>query len=117
MRYLVLLAGEEPTEDHDPASEAWEEDMRMHEEFAADLEARGIASDGAALELSPSATTLRPAGDGVVVTDGPFLEAREQIGGLYLLERDDLGLDEVLGLVGRFAHYGAVEVRPCLDLG
>lgn len=117
MRYLVLLAGEEPTEDHDPTSEAWEEDMRLHGAFASDLEARAITSDGAALGLSPTATTLRPSGDDVVVTDGPFLEAREHIGGLYLLERDDLQLDEVVELVSRFAGYGAVEVRPCLDLG
>ena len=118
MRYLVLLAGEEPAEDHDRTGEEWAEDMRLHDAFSEDLAARGITvRGGEALELSRSATTLRPGGDDVVVTDGPFLEAREQIGGFYVLERDDLALDEVLTLVSRFARYGAVEVRPCLDLG
>ncbi|BCB81608.1 YciI family protein [Phytohabitans flavus] len=75
---------------------------------------------GHELELAPMATTLRTDGaDGVTTTDGPFLEAKEAVGGYYLVEAADL--DEVLALAARLpevhvAHSG-VEIRPIIDHG
>lgn len=75
---------------------------------------------GEELELAPMATTLRtdPA-DGLVTTDGPFLETKEALGGFYLLEADDL--DEVIELASQLpevhAGHSGVEIRPVVDHG
>jgi hypothetical protein len=84
-----------------------------HQEFQAAAGTR--ITGGGALELAPMATTLRSDGaDGVITTDGPFLETKEAVGGYYLLEAADL--DEVLKLAALLpevhARHSAVEIRP-----
>lgn len=76
--------------------------------------------DTAELEPVSVATTLRSDATGrPTVTDGPFLETKEAVGGYYLIEAKDL--DEVLGLVSRLAEVSAghsgVEIRPVADRG
>jgi hypothetical protein len=75
---------------------------------------------GEELELAPMATSLRSDGaGGVTVTDGPFLETKEAVGGFYLLEAADL--DEAIGLASRLpevhAGHSGVEIRPVVDHG
>jgi hypothetical protein len=68
----------------------------------------------AADRLKPvsSASTVRVRNGKVLITDGPFAETREQLGGYYLVEAKNL--DEALAIAGRIpgARYGSVEVRP-----
>ncbi len=69
---------------------------------------------GAGLKGSATATTVRTAGDQKTIHDGPFAEAREQLGGFYIIEAADL--DEAISL-GRqipILRDGAVEIRPLL---
>jgi hypothetical protein len=74
---------------------------------------------GAGLHQTSTATTVRVKGGrggDVVTTDGPFAEAREVLAGFYLLEAADL--DEAVGIAAQIpgAWYGAVELRPVLEM-
>ena len=78
----------------------------------AELQAAGKWVFGGGLEAADVATTVRPDGGNVVLTDGPFAEAKEHIGGFWIIESDDL--DEALAWAKKaaVACRGAVEVRP-----
>lgn len=69
-----------------------------------------------ALELVDSATTIRVGSGKASITDGPFAETREQLGGYILIEARDL--NEAIRLASRIppARLGCVEVRPVKDL-
>jgi hypothetical protein len=67
---------------------------------------------GDALQPTSTATTVRIREGKALVTDGPFAETKEQLGGYYLVEAKDV--DEALKIAGRIpsARYGSIEVRP-----
>ena len=115
MRYLLLIYGEEPTEQ--PPQEQM--DAVMAEWYAYDkaLREAGAHLAGDALQGTHTATTVRVKGDERVVTDGPFAETREVLGGYYLIDVPDLdsALDWAAKCPG--AKYGSIEVRPVLELG
>lgn len=117
MKYFVLLAGygEMPSWDELTAEEQ-EAGMQQHVAFAEACEARpGVEMlGGEALGDSSTATTLRTRGGEMTVTDGPFAEAAEQIGGYYLVEAPDL--DTVTDLCRVLPAYD-IEIRPVLDIG
>ena len=64
-----------------------------------------------------TATSVRVREGKSVVTDGPFAETREQLGGYYLIEARDL--DEAIGIAGRIppARFGTIEIRPVMEIG
>lgn len=111
-RYLILLPGDEDAwAAMSPSERAG--GYAAHERFGADLTAGGHRIIAAAeLTHSRETTLLRPAADGsVVVTDGPFAEAVEQITGFYLIDSDDpAGLVEVCR--GLAAAGETIEIRP-----
>lgn len=91
------------------------EQGQMHQEYMAftqDLTKRGKNKGGNALEQSSAATTVRVRNGKTAVTDGPFAETKEQLGGYYLVDAKDL--DEAISIAARIpgAKYGAIEVRP-----
>lgn len=91
------------------AADADPEELRMHDRHAAELERSGCLAAAFALEPSETATSLR---DGVV-TDGPFVDAKEVIAGFYVIEAPDL--DAALRIAGGnpvTRQGGGVEVRP-----
>ena len=71
---------------------------------------------GDALQSVSTATTVRVRDGKQVVTDGPFAETREQLGGYYLVEAKDL--DEAVAIAARIpgAAYGSIEVRPVMKM-
>ena len=83
-------------------------------DFAARLEDTGEFVDGQA--LSPDGMWVRSDGEGrPPVTDGPFAETKEQLGGYYLVEAEDL--DAAIAIARRVPmEFGGVEVRPILEL-
>ncbi|MEL6892329.1 MAG: YciI family protein, partial [Actinomycetota bacterium] len=93
-----------------------EADMAKHGGFAeACAERDGVELlGGEALGDASTATTLRTSNGELTVTDGPFAEAAEQIGGYYVVEAADL--DTVIDLCRILPPYD-IEVRPVLDLG
>ena len=85
------------------------EEMRV---WHAELERAGVFRTMLRLAPVEAATSLRREGDGVLLTDGPFAETKEILGGLAVLECADL--DEALAWAKRcpLARIGTVEVRP-----
>lgn len=84
--------------------------LREHERFVQFLRERGTAFSGEALQPQSTATTLRPNGDDMLVTDGPYVELKENLGGFYVIEARDL--DEALEIAKRCPTGTATEVRP-----
>jgi hypothetical protein len=87
--------------------------MEAHNRFAEQVvEQGGKIVEGRALQPTATATTIR----GDVVTDGPFVETKEAVGGYYLIEARDL--DHALGIARLCpARFGGVEVRPIMVFG
>ncbi len=111
MQYLLLITGDFSQ----PASQA-QIDQIMGEYWAFDkaVADAGVKVGGEALQGLETATTVRVRDDERVVTDGPFAETREVIGGFYLLDVPDL--DAALDWAARCpgAKYGSIEVRPIM---
>jgi hypothetical protein len=76
--------------------------------------AAGVLVDSGPLQDPSSATTLRVRDGEVVLTDGPYAEIREQLGGYYVLDCEDL--DAALEWVAQIpaARYGCIEIRPLM---
>jgi hypothetical protein len=89
-----------------------EKTMQRHGEIVDDLKKAGGYHGCAALMPPESATCIRLSGGKMTMTDGPYAETKEHIGGYYLLEARDL--DEAIGYARRLplSDPGAVEVRP-----
>lgn len=107
--YLILIY--ESEEAYASASpEDYQNVMVAHNRFAEQVaELGGTLVGGNALQPTTTATTIR----GDIVTDGPFVETKEALGGYYLVEAADL--DQALA-IGKLcpAAYGGVEVRPIM---
>ncbi len=111
MKYMLLMYGAESEtpkytpEEFQTAAQVWNA-LRKEAEAAGVL----VASNG----LSPvaTATTVRVRDGKTLITDGPFAETHEQLGGFFLLDCKDL--DEALSWAAKIpsAQYGSIEVRP-----
>ncbi len=115
MKYLVLMYGEESRWERATGQER-ETVMRAHNAFDAAVRERARMLGGEALAEAASSSTLRPAaaGGSRQVTDGPYAEAVEQLGGFYLVEAPDL--DEMIALCQRLPDYYTIEIRPTVDV-
>jgi hypothetical protein len=114
MRYAVLLYQDERvwTEATAEQREAYHAAHRAFDEAA---RARAEVYGGEALTSMVNATTLRHDTDGNrLVTDGPFAETIEQLGGFYLVEAPDL--DTLTDLCDLLPHAYAIEMRPVADM-
>ncbi|MGD9529685.1 YciI family protein [Pseudonocardia sp.] len=111
MHYLVLLYGDEKTA-AEPGTPEFDAELAAYTAF--DEAAAGAIRGGAALHLTERARTIRHDGAAVTITDGPFAETTEALGGYYVLEADDL--DAVIALARRIpattATHGGSEIRP-----
>lgn len=104
-QYAVLIyAG-----DSAHSAEATPEDLAVHDRYAQELTDSGAMAVAFALEPVATATSIR----GDVVTDGPFVDAKEVVAGFYVIDAPDL--DAALAIAGRnpgVQQGGGVEVRP-----
>jgi hypothetical protein len=108
-QYLVLIYEAESAY-AEGGEKVWGEVGAAHAAFG-EANAKAIQG-GNALQPTGTATTIR----GGVVTDGPFAETKEALGGYYLIEAADL--DEAIAIAKQVpAKFGAVEVRPILVFG
>lgn len=113
MRFVVLLHGDDKAwEQEDEAERA--EKARRHEAFTAATRERGQVLAGEELSAVAAATTVRRRDGQVTVSEGPFAETVEQLGGFYLLDVPDL--DTVLDLVAMLPE-DTIEIRPVVDHG
>ena len=112
MRYIALIYGDETwfERQSEPDREAH---LRRWDEFSEALQAAGVVRDGARLAPTPTAKTVRRRG-GPLVSDGPFAETKEQLGGYLVLEVESA--DEAVTWAERCPAtlYGTVEVRQAL---
>lgn len=109
-QYMILIY-EDEAQYATATPEVMGEIMQEHTDFAAQVEERGAKLlGGEALQPTGTATSVR---HGSEVTDGPFVETKEALGGYYLVEAPDL--DAALA-IGRMtpARFGGVEVRPVM---
>ena len=114
MRYLLLLYGDE-SQWADALPEDIQREMDAYAAFDAEITKSGAFVAGEALEATNAATTLRLRDGEPVLSDGPFAETREQLGGFYVLECRDL--DEAVGWAKKVPSVGggAVEIRPVMN--
>jgi hypothetical protein len=112
-QYLVLIYGDEKAS-AEAGQGFWDDLHKGHTEFG---EQHGAAlAGGNALQSTDTATTIRPTAGGFTVTDGPFLETKEALGGYYLIEAADL--DEAIAIAQDVPMpHGGVEVRPIQVFG
>jgi hypothetical protein len=115
MKYLILLYGDEKAW----ASVSDAERRQVLGEFGKcyqDLLKNEQYKGGSPLQPTAMATTVRVRNGKLLVTDGPFAETKEQLGGYFLVEAADL--DTAIAIAAKIpsARYGSVEVRPILEI-
>jgi hypothetical protein len=116
MKYLLLIYDEE--KNFGKMSEAeMGKLMGEYRQFTEGIQASGHFIGGHQLQPTTSATAVRVRDGKRLVTDGPFAETREQLGGFYMIEAKDL--DEAIGIAARIpsSKMGTVEVRPLVQTG
>ncbi len=113
MKYMMLVYLDEQV-----LSEAEREHCYVESaQFAQELNSSKQYLDASPLHPVATATSVRVREGRRLVTDGPFAETREQLGGYYLIEANDL--DEAIGIAERIppARFGTVEIRPVMEIG
>ena len=116
MKYAILLYADEtvwPTLDETDRHATIQAHIAFDEAVSRRQDVTGLG--GQALADTDAATTMRhDAGRRTVLTDGPFAETAEQLGGFYLLEADDL--DVVTAICEELPHWYTVEIRPVVEM-
>ena len=114
MKYLLAIYADEAE-----WAELSEEDRQAmyveYARFAEDMGRRGMMIDGAELRPTAAATTVRVREGRTLVTDGPFAETKEQLGGYFVVECDSI--DDAIEAAGQMptARHGCIEVRPLVE--
>jgi hypothetical protein len=114
MKYMYVLIGEEGGWEN-ASPEDMQAEMDRWTAFGQEAEEAGVFVAGEGLQESATATTLRLQEQGdPIVSDGPFAETKEQVGGFYVLDCRDL--DDALAWARKIPlRSGAIEVRPVMD--
>ena len=112
MKYMLLVYLDE----NGLTESEREECYRDSAELARDLHSSGQHLDASPLYPTSMATSVRVRNGKRMVTDGPFAETREQLGGYYLINAKDL--DEAISIAARvpIARFGTIEVRPVMEI-
>jgi hypothetical protein len=113
MRYMLLLFDcDQPK----PGEPGFEEALARVNAYNEELHRRGVFVSGDPLRPAATATTVRVRDGQTLITDGPYTETHELLGGYYVWDCKDL--DEVLELVAAcpFAAVGSVEIRPVAEV-
>ena len=112
MKYMLLVYLDE---------QALSEEERLHcyaksAQLTQELNSAGKYISASPLHPVATSTSVRVRNNKRLVTDGPFAETREQLGGFYLIEADDL--DEAIGIAERIppAQFGTIEIRPVMEI-
>jgi hypothetical protein len=114
MRYALLICTDEVARAQvSPEEKA--EMMAAYDAFGKEMAGRGVLQGGERLRPTTDATTVRVSGGEVLVSDGPFAETKEQMGGFFLVDCADL--DEAIEIASKIpaAQHGTIEVRPIWD--
>jgi hypothetical protein len=112
MKYMLLVYMNEQAMTDEERAHCYVESAQLTQE----LNANGQYLAAGPLHPVATATSVRVRDGKRVVTDGPFAETREQLGGYYVVEAKDL--DEAIGIAERIppAKYGTIEIRPVMEI-
>ena len=112
MKYILLIYLDEQALNETERQECYAESTQL----AHQIHASGQYLAANPLQPTSMATSVRVRNGKRLVTDGPFAETREQLGGYFLIEANNL--DEAIGVAARIpmARKGTVEVRPVIDI-
>lgn len=110
MKYMLLMYAHEADAPNTP--ETYQAARQAWDAFGAELQAAGVLEANSGLSPVSSATSVRVRDGKTVISDGPFAETHEQLGGYYVLNCKDL--DEAIGWAAKIptAKYGTIEIRP-----
>ena len=113
MKYMLLIHTDPSARSNDPALA--EKMTSEYMAFTQEIAESGELAAGDALQGPDTATVVRVRGTDTTITDGPFVETKEHLGGFYLVDVKDL--DRALELAARIpdARTGGVEVRPVME--
>ncbi len=114
MKYVLLVYGDENAAASMPA-EAMKAFMDEYAAYTTEIQTSGVRKAGEALQPTATATTVRVQEGKKVTTHGPFAETKEQLGGFYLIECENL--DEAIEWAAKCpdARFGSIEVRPVME--
>jgi hypothetical protein len=115
MEYMLLIYHNEEEARNKPEAVK----QQIFQEFAAftqDIMKSGKRKAGGPLEFTKAAATVRVRDGRTMITDGPFAETKEQLGGYVLVEAKNL--DEAISIAARIpsSKYGSTEVRPVMKI-
>ncbi len=112
MKYIMLIYSDENAWTEREREDCYEDSMQLTQE----LDAKGQFLGASPLHSVATATSVRVRDGKKLVTDGPFAETREQLGGYFLIDAKDL--DEAIAIAERIpsARKGTVEIRPIVEL-
>ncbi len=112
MKYMLLVYLGENAMDDAEREHCYVESAQL----ARDLQSKGQYLSANPLQPVATATSVRMRDGKSLVTDGPFAETREQLGGYFLIDAKDL--DEAIGIARRIpaARMGTVEIRPVMEI-
>jgi hypothetical protein len=112
MKYMLLVYGDEQALSETEREQCYVESAQL----AHHLKSRGQYLATAPLHPTSTATSVQVRDGKRLITDGPFAETREQLGGYYLIDARDL--DEAISIAARIpgARVGTVEIRPVIEI-
>lgn len=112
MKYMLLVYMDEQAMTDEERQHCYVESAQLTQ----DLNAKGQYVAAGPLHSVATATSVCVRDGKRVVTDGPFAETREQLGGYYVVEAKDL--DEAMAIAERIppARYGTIEIRPLMEI-
>uniref|UniRef100_Q01VR6 DGPFAETKE family protein n=1 Tax=Solibacter usitatus (strain Ellin6076) TaxID=234267 RepID=Q01VR6_SOLUE len=113
MKYMLLVYGDE---ENSMTTAERDQCYVDSAQYCRELAQSGNYLGAAPLHFTSTATSVRVRDNRRIVTDGPFAETREQLGGYFLIEARDL--DEAISIAARIpgARYGTIEVRPIMEI-
>ena len=116
MQYMILIYEPEGCYDGEAGQAALQDIVAKHMALAGELRASGVQKEGAGLQGIETATTVSVRDNERVITDGPFAETKEVLGGYYIVDVKDL--DRAVELAAKIpdSRTGSVEVRPVMDI-
>jgi hypothetical protein len=114
MRYMLLIYSD-PATDPQPGTQEFEQQMKEYYAFTKQVQDGGAYLAGEALKDVQTATTVRIRNGNRMVTDGPFAETKEHLGGFYMINANDLDEAIKIGAMIPTATHGSIEVRPIME--
>ncbi len=113
MKYMLLIYLDEEALSPEQRAQCYQESAA----YARELHEQGKFLATAPLHPTSTATSVRTREGKRLVTDGPFAETREQLGGFFMIDAKDL--DDAINIAGQIpaGRWGTVEIRPVIEVG